>query len=79
MGAAQQAPRGWIWVMDLSAPRSTKGAPVLHPARDQKDVRLSYGRGLTDLVGAEGKRIVFALEYGPFAALLGWTLGRRRR
>ncbi len=57
MGAAQQAPRGWVWAMDLSAPRSTKGAPlaVLHPGKGQRDVPLAYGRAVPDLVGPEGK------------------------
>jgi uncharacterized protein YkwD len=57
LGAAQQAPRGWIWTMDLSAPRLTKGAPlaVLHPGKNQTGVGLTYGRDVAELVGPEGK------------------------
>ncbi len=55
LGAAQQAPRGWVWVIGLPSTwrREADCPAVLYPGKDQKDVPLYFGRELGEMVSGQ--------------------------
>jgi uncharacterized protein YkwD len=57
MGAAPQAPRGWVWVTQASAPRREGDGPpaILYPGKDQRDVPLYFGQPAESLLGEPSK------------------------
>jgi uncharacterized protein YkwD len=57
LGAAQQSPRGWIWVVGLSPNwrRDPAHLATHYPGKDQKDVPLYFGREVSELVPGQPK------------------------
>ena len=68
MGAAQQAPRGWVWTIAL--PLELKGADfpdaILSPGKGQEGVPLLFGRDITPIV--PGQKADAAVGYGVTAS-----------
>ena len=56
LGTAQQAPRGWIWVISTPPLRRKQGVVATpYPGKDQQNVPLYFGRELGDMVAGQPK------------------------
>jgi uncharacterized protein YkwD len=55
LGAAQQAPRGWLWTIALPLQIDAADFPgaILYPGKEQTDVPLLFGREVASLVPGE--------------------------
>lgn len=58
MGAALQAPRGWIWVIHLPGARldGERSGAVLYPGKNQQEIPLGFGREIASLVPGQPKQ-----------------------
>src|SRR5207302_5779487 len=81
LGTAQQAPRGWIWVISTpgwqrraAQPEPALATATLYPGNDQKDVPLYFGRGLSDMVSGLAKD-----HAAGFAVTANFPFGTRLR